>query len=321
MRKSRLLAKVILSSAAVTIFSQVAFSQDSNILQPIDEIEQKLKNEQFEVFRIRDLRFEGDITKRAILRFPENQMLQVKWKRSAEGGWAINNEPRYEIAAYELQKLFLSPSEFVVPPTVARALPVSQYQNIEKHVSPTFKNTKDVIYVLQYWLEKVSMDNIYDKKRFESDTTYARHFANMNILSYLIEHKDANRGNVLISSDPNNPRVFVVDNGFSFESPESNRGDTWRKIRVKRLPKKTVDRLRQINREDLENSLAVVAQFEWQDGLLKLVEPTAKMNKKRGVHHSGNIIQFGLTKFEISGLERRLKKLLGRVDSGKLKTF
>ncbi|MCG8607002.1 hypothetical protein MJD09_18720 [bacterium] len=320
MIKPSYFAKIGLSVCAVSVWA-AAFAQDSNVLHPIDQIEHLLKKEHFEIFRIRDLRFTGDITKRAILKFPGNQMIQVKWKRSAEGGWTTNNEPRYEIAAYKLQKLFLDPLEYVVPPTAARALPLSQYQKIEDQVTPTFKNTQDVVYVLQYWLEKVSMDDIYDKKRFDSDSTYAKHLGNMNILSYLIEHKDSNRGNFLISTDPNNPRVFAVDNGFSFESPHSNRGEDWRKIRLKRLPKKAIDRLRTVTRDTLDQVLAVVAQFELQSGFLRAVEPTAKINKKRGVHHEGSVIQFGLTEFEIAGLERRLKRLLDRVDSGNIKTF
>ncbi|MFQ6113772.1 MAG: hypothetical protein ACE5NG_06735, partial [bacterium] len=97
-----------------------AIAQDSNILLPIEEIEQRLTYEPFEIFRFRDSRFRGDITKRVILRYFDGTVIQVKWKRSERGGWAPNNEPRYEVAAYKLQKLFLNPEEFVVPPTVVR---------------------------------------------------------------------------------------------------------------------------------------------------------------------------------------------------------
>jgi hypothetical protein len=308
-------------TAMVAASALTAFGEDSNILYPIDEIEQMLKHQYFDIFRISGSRFKEDLTKRAILKFPVNKMVQVKWKRSAEDGWQTNNEPRYEIAAYEIQKLFLDPDEFIVPPTAARVLPISQYKRIEPGASPTFRGTQDVIYVLQYWLERVSTDDIYDKKRFESDLTYAKHLANMNILAYLIDHKDSNKGNFLISTDPDNPRVFAVDNGFAFESPKSKRGTYWRKIQVKKLPKKTVDRLRGISRQDLDEKLGVVAQFEMNNRTLNLVESTAKLDKHQGVHRSGNIIQFGLREREIDGVARRLNKLLEQVDSGKIKTF
>ena len=321
MQRMRAVIKTFFLAGSVLCFAFPALAQDSNILLPIAEIEQKLEYDNFEIFRFRPSRFEGDITKRAILRYPENQMLQVKWKRSAKGGGATNNEPRYEVAAYEIQKLFLDPQDYVVPPTVCRCMPLDQYRHIEKRVPATFKNSSDVFYVLQYWLNEVGTENVFDKKRFDRDSTYARHLANVNILSYLIKHNDANIGNFLVSTDPKNPRVFAVDNGFAFGSLESNRGFEWRNIRVKRLPGQTVERLRNITLEDLSNTLGVVAQFEIQNGHSVPVDPTENLDKKKGVRRSGNIIQFGLKKNEINGVHDRLKRLLRRIDSGKIKTF
>ncbi|MFQ5707737.1 MAG: hypothetical protein ACE5HO_09830 [bacterium] len=297
------------------------FAQDSNIRLPIEEIEQRMMYQPFEIFRFRDARFEGDITKRGILRWPDGTVMQVKWKRSAPGGWAVNNQPRYEIAAYELQKLFLDPQEYVVPPTCGNSLPLAQYREIEPDVKPTFKNTDSVFFVLQYWLEEVTQGKIYDKKRFKSDSTYARHLGNMNILSYLIKHNDSNVGNFLISTDPANPRVFAVDNGLAFGNLESNRGVEWRRIRVKRLPLKTVDRLRTVAEEDLTQTLGVVAQFEIKEGRLMPAQPTENLNPNKGVRVSKRFIQFGLTRSEIRGVSDRMRKLLKRVDSGKIKTF
>ena len=298
-----------------------ALAQDSNILHPIQELEQKLKREPFEIFRIRGSRFEGDLTKRAILRWSDGIPIQVKWKRAERGGWAVNNQPRYEIAAYELQKLFLEPEEYVVPPTAGRSLPLDQYQEIEPDVKPTFKNTTCVFFCLQYWLEEVTSKKIYDKKRFKSDTTYAKHLGNMNILSYIIRHNDSNEGNFLISKDSANPRVFAVDNGFAFGNLESDRGFKWRKIRVKSLPEKTIGRLRKIQKGDLEKTLGVVAQFQIQQGQLISVPASESLNAKKGVRVTNDIVQFGLTESEINGVFNRIKKLLKQVDSGKIKTF
>jgi len=245
----------------------------------------------------------------------------VKWKKAARGGRAVNNQPRYEIAAYELQKLFLEAEEYVVPPTAGRSLPLNKYQEIEPDVEPTFKNTSCVFFCLQYWLEEVTSEKIYDKKRFKSDTTYARHLGNMNILSYIIKHNDSNEGNFLISKDLDNPRVFAVDNGFAFGTLESNRGFVWRKIRVKSLPEKTIERLRKIQKSDLEKTLGVVAQFQIQQGQLISVPAGESLDEGKGVRVSEEIVQFGLTKSEINGVYNRIKKLLKRVDSGKIKTF
>ncbi|NIW70918.1 hypothetical protein GWN15_18870 [candidate division KSB1 bacterium] len=299
-----------------------ALAQDSNILMPVSEIEQRLKYEPFEIFKLQGSRYESDLTKRVILKWPNNVYLQAKWKRAAPGGWADNNEPRYEIAAYQLQKLFLEPEEYVVPPTVGKCLPVSQYKMIEPGVDPTFKNTSSVYFVLQYWLEQVSPDEIFNKDRFDEDPRYARHLANMNILSYLIEHKDSNVGNFLISTDPENPRVFAVDNSLAFGSAESNRGTRWRKIRVNRLPQSTIDKLRKISRENLHATLGIVEQYEIREyGRLVPIPPTENLNPDKGVRTSDKVIQFGLTAYEIDQVYDRLQNLLEGVDSGKYETF
>ena len=94
------------------IFSGLLSAQDSNISFPVAVIEKKLKHDEFEIFRFKDLRFEGDIGKRVILRYSDRKDLQIKWRRALKGGHTFNNAPRFEIAAYELQKLFLDESDF-----------------------------------------------------------------------------------------------------------------------------------------------------------------------------------------------------------------
>jgi len=305
---------------AAFLFSPLR-AQDSNFLFSISEIERRLQYEAFEIFQVRDSRFSGDITKRVTLKFPDSVFMQVKWKRAPKDGWGVNNEPRYEIAAYQLQKLFLEPPAYVVPPTLGRSLPLEAYRALDPEVAPTFKNTACVFFVLQYWLQQVSQEGVYDQKRLSSDSTYARHIGNMNILSYLIDHKDSNIGNFLISTDPAHPRVFAVDNSMAFASLESNKGYEWRKLRVKHLPARTIERLRRITKEDLEKALGVVAQFEIKDGQLVPVAASDCLDKNRGVRQKENIVQFGLTSYEINGVRDRLQKLLRDVDSGKIKTF
>lgn len=143
----------------------------------------------------------------------------------------------------------------------------------------------------------------------------------MNILSYLIKHKDSNVGNFLISTDPKNPRVFAVDNSLAFSSLESNRGTAWQKVRVKRLPKKTIERLKLITKIDLEHALSVVAQFEVHNGQLVSVDFTENLNEKKGIRRSDRIIQFGITKREIGNVFKRMQNLIKKVESGKIKTF
>jgi len=311
--------KRLLLLCSLSCFLNPVNASDKNFTLPVKEIEEKLASLNFEVLQMRGARFENDATKRALLKFGDT-LIQVKWKKAERGGEAVNNQPRYELAAYELQKLFLDHDEYVVPPTALRCLPIDQYPKTESEASPTFKNTSYVFFALQYWLENVSNKFKFDKKRFKSDPTYARFIGNLNIFSYLIKHSDSNVGNFLISVLPSAPRVFVVDNGLAFGDIVSDRGFVWRRLKVKRLPNETIERLRKITHEDLQ-TLGVVAQFETVDGQLIPTRATQNLNEKKGVRQKDGIIQFGLTSYEIKRVFNRLKKLLQRVDSGKIKTF
>ncbi|MBW3552637.1 MAG: hypothetical protein KY466_03955 [Gemmatimonadetes bacterium] len=310
------------SSFLMLLLTAPAGAQDGNILERVDSIESRMLYGVFDVVDQRGSRFEGDRTNRAALSFPDGSMMVAKWARSATGGEAFNNQPRYEAAAYEIQKLFLDEPSYVVPPTVLRAFPLTWYQRLQADATPTFRNTSSVLVTLQYWLFNVNGEDVWDEDRFARDTAYARHFADLNILTYLIRHNDANVGNLQISRDPANPRVFAVDNGLAFASETSDRGATWRNLRLKRLPRGTVDRLRSITEDDLRGQLEVLAQWEvGADGVLRAVEPTENVSPGRGVRQEGNIIQLGLSQREIRDTWRRLQRLLQDVDRGRYELF
>ena len=170
-----------------------------------------------------------------------------------------------------------------MPPTVGRGFPLHMYRELDRDAQPTFKESSEMFCVVQYWLNEVTTNDIFDKKRFNSDTLYAKYLGNLNIFTYLIKHNDSNIGNILISTDPSNPRVFAVDNGIAFGDFRSARGSIWRRIRLKRLPKETLDRLRQIKYEDLTRTLSVVAQYIVVNGQLMRMEPTSNLDRRKGV--------------------------------------
>jgi hypothetical protein len=288
---------------------------------PIPEIEHKLQFEKYDIFRAKDARFPGDVVKRCIFRWPDESMLQLKMKRAPTGGHITNNAPRFEMAAYQLQKMFLDHDDYVVPPTYGRSMPVKEYRKYEIQVSPTFKNTSSVFFILQCWLEEVTNEFEFDEERFDSDSSYAYHIANLNIFTYLIEHHDSNKGNFLISTIPDLPRVYAVDNGMAFGEQESRRGIFWRDIRVSKLPAKTVDRLKTITTEQLHTKLGVVAQYQIVDGLLEQAEATENLDPKKGVRRAGSKVQFGLTADEIAAIDKRLKKLIQEIDKHKYTLF
>ncbi|UCC71613.1 MAG: hypothetical protein JSV86_14670 [Gemmatimonadota bacterium] len=295
-----------------------AFAQWENIYLPVDTIERLLRYEDFEIASFRDARFEGDRTQHAVLRFPGKVAMRVKWAAAPKRGDSFNNRPRFELAAYELQKLFLDEDDYVVPPTVARAIPLEDYPRT-RSVDPTF-DTSSVLVLMQYWLSNVTPDGIYDRDRLNSDSVYARHFGNLNILTYLIRHADANFGNFLLSTEPTNPRLFAVDNGVSF-GDISDRPDDWRRLRTDRLPRAAVERLRGITEEDLQQALGVMIQYEIREGRLVEVEPTENRNPGRGAHKQDDVVQMGLTSREIRGVYGRLEDLLRDVDRGRIEVF
>src|SRR5687767_8866029 len=116
--KARYLALVF----ATLLASAPAVAQDGNILFPAATVEMMLRNEPFQIIDRRGSRFESDRTQRVALSFNDSTVLLVKWAKAAPGASTFNNEPRYELAAYELQKLFLPEAEYVVPPTVSRVV-------------------------------------------------------------------------------------------------------------------------------------------------------------------------------------------------------
>jgi len=210
----------------------------------------------------------------------------------------------------------------VVPPTLSRSFDLDWYhQSVDASVRATFSNTRSVLVTMQYWLSAVTADSVFNLKRFERDTAYARHLADLNVVTYLIKHNDANAGNVLVSSNPVNPRMFAVDNGLAFGIEESDRGTEWRQLRVPRVSLQTVEKLRKITREDLDRTLAVVVEYELREGQYVPAEKTANISRGQGVRRREGRLQLGLTRTEIDGVENRIKSLLRQVDGGKLKTF
>jgi len=296
-------------------------AQDLNVMLPVSLIEQRLKYEPMDIIEFRGARVPTDRTQRASLVYPDSSLMAIQFAKAPRGGAEFNNEPRYEMAAYVLQKLFLDERDYVVPPTAIRAVPLDWLRGFDPSARATFSRANSVVIVIQYWLYQVSQDNFYDPARFAADTVYARHFADFNLFTHLVNHSDANIGNYLISTSTVNPRVFAVDNGVAFRSEPSDRGFEWRDLRVDRLPRATVERLRALTEADLQAALGVLVQFEVQEGELVMVEPGAPLSTSRGVRESGGVVQFGLTNPEIRDVWNRMRNVLNRVDSGRITVF
>ena len=299
-------------------------AQDLNIPRPADEIERELVTAPFVITaaEISRPKAKGDITLKAEVSFAGAPSYRVKLRRAEPGAEDFNNRPRYDLAAYELQKLFLDPAEYVVPPTALRMMPLAELRPHSPEAKPTFKGSEDVLVVLQYWLNEVKViADVYDPERFATDPQYARHIGQLNVLTFLIEHGDSNVGNFLISRAATGPRVFSIDNGVAFEFNESDRGQLWMKMRVDRLPADLVERLRKITSEELHRRLGVLAQWQLQDGRWIAMTPGENLAPARGVRKEDGIVQLGLRKADIDQVGRQLGRLLKQVDDGQVATF
>jgi hypothetical protein len=299
--------------------------QDTNILHPIDYIESRLTAPELHIADMDYARpLEGDRSRRVTLAGVDGEPdMEVHWKPVGRGGEGFNNEPRYELAAYRLQAMFLDEEDYVVPPTVLRSMPLEEYQQIRSVSGPTISGTRSVLFLLSYWIQNLAVDTVdpFEPNMFEWNPIYRWHWGNVNILTHLIDHKDANHGNILVSMDGTNPRVFSVDNDIAFRSQVSDQGDRWRRLLVDRLPDRTVERLREITLEQLDAELGVVAEFQIVDGHLEPVEPGENLRPGRGVRVTDERVQFGLTDREIRDVYRNIERLLDRVDRGQLATF
>jgi hypothetical protein len=308
-------------TALLLLVATVAGAQDANITQPIADLERILAAEPLVIVQaeISRPKAKGDITLRADVAFGDAPPLRVKLRKAEPGAEAFNNVPRYDLAAYELQKLFIDPPEYVVPPTALRMVPFADFARYSPGVRRTFPPADQVLAVAQYWLSDVKViADVYDAARFGSDPVYARHIGQLNVLTHLIQHRDSNVGNFLIGRAERGARVFSIDHGVAFASSDSDRGKLWRDMRVTQLPEDTIARLRRITPEQLESRLAVLAQWRLQDGRYVPAPLGPNLAARRGVRRVDGQLQMGLTSMEIWAIQRLLDGLLQRVDKGEI---
>jgi hypothetical protein len=312
----------LIAALVLPVLVATAAAQDANITQPIADLERLFAAEPLVITASESSRpnAKGNITLKAEISFGGSPPLRVKLRKAEPGADSFNNVPRYDLAAYELQKLFVDPAEYLVPPTALRMVPLADFAKHWPDVKRTFPTADQVLALVQYWLSDIRViPDVYDPERFARDELYARHIGQLNILTYLVRHGDANLGNFLIGKAEVGPRVFSIDHGVAFASEESDRGEIWREMRVDRLPADTVERLRQITPEVLSDRLAVLAQWRLDGRNYVPVARGENLSKGRGVRRPGDQLQMGLNSSEIREVHRRLTRLLQRVDRGEIK--
>jgi hypothetical protein len=286
------------------------------------EIERRLTQEDFEARRVEDAGAGVTGAEKVTLAFDsDGTEMKVKWKvvPSSLDGW--NNSPRKELAAYQIQKWFLDPEDYVVPTTVVICRPMEKIR--VRRFKPTVDGTNCVLFVLSAWLENVTVpDELYDAERFRTDAPYAYHLANFNTLAVLIDHRDGRAGNFLVSKDDEDRRVYAVDNGISFNAWIWNYFVTnWEDMRVPAVPKTTIDRLRRLRDEDYERLGVLVEMRLDENGIFRQVPPGPNLDPGKGAQLRDGIVQFGLTRLEIHEVRDNVEDLLEDVDEGEIAVF
>ena len=279
----------------------------------------------FKLMESKKTEYGGSGPSRISLYFPSvDREIRFKWKVVPRNKLeTVNNSPRKEIAAYQVQKLFMEPEDYVVPTTIALCVPLESYRMEEGEAKPSLPGASCVLGTLAVWLDEVTIGkDLYQAERFTKDPGYAYYMANFNLLTYLIDHKDSRESNFLVSKESNRRQVFSVDNGIAFQ-PFLYKffADNWDVIRVAGLRREQVERLRALKREDLD-ALGVVGHFEKDErGVFVAGKAKRNLGPNKGVRVGDDKVQIGLARFEIDGVWDRMQALLQQVDSGEIPVF
>jgi hypothetical protein len=319
---SRTLAASLTLAAAFAFAGPASAVLPSNWQIPPHEAEERFRSQEFKIrdAKLLDAGVTGAFTFKA--EFPDGKVFKLKWKTIPRGGDGWNNSPRKEMAAYVVQKWFVDEEDYIVATLAPRCLGMEQFGSITAGGKPTFKGLNCVLGMIAIWM--VNLEDpwpFFEEDRFRTDPQYARFLSDLNVLTYLIRHRDGRRGNFLRSTDLSDPRVYSVDNGISHNTvPWNFLVPNWNVIRVPWLRKETVERLRKLKEEDIEAQLGVLAEMRTDaDGGLHLVENGPNLDPEKGVRVQKHTVQFGLDDEEIDDLQERLEKLLEDVDAGKIK--
>jgi hypothetical protein len=288
------------------------------------DLETLLAEEPFEIATIEAAGSGVTGASRATLAFANGATVEVKWKAFPPALDDWNNSPRKELAAYEIQKLFLTPEEYVVPTTVVRCVDLEQARSQRPDVQATVEGTRCVLVVFSVWMQHVTApEDLYDAERFQRDPAYALHLANLNVLTHLIDHRDGRKGNLLLGDESGPSRAYAADNGISFGPWIWNYFVTnWNELRVPALPRRTVGRLRDVVDEDTEKLRVLVELALDDEGIYRPVAaPHRPIDPAKGARRDGRVLQLGLTGNEIDAVRDRLAELLEAVDRAEVAEF
>jgi len=264
----------------------------------------------------------------------DGTVLRAKWR--ALSGGSLVNVPHRELGAYHVQRLLLDPTDYVVPPTAARCLPLAAYrEHVDAQAAPT-QGSECVLGVLTYWLEDAMSVNeareeellqagegLYDPERFDADPIYRATLSNLNLLSHLVRHGDAHRGQFVFAHRGGHLVSYSVDHSVAFEAipnPMLLFRKDWSQIQLPSLAQRSVERLRSVTPAEL-SALHTLTELELRDGILVPTEVGEPFGDTDAAHRrEGDRFQIGLKEAEVEGLTERMRALLASIERGEVAT-
>lgn len=247
----------------------------------------------------------------------EVRVVDTKWKPGPKRFTGLNNSPRKEVAAFQIQKLFLAPDRWVAPPTVMRCVEPVQGTVPKRSGGKDF----DCVWgVLSYWIDNIEAPETIDEQRFQTDVAYRTAIADLNLFTYVIGHRDTHRNNWYMSTDEDHVRGASVDNGVAFSGVKNYFvAIDWGDIHVPVLASDSVERLRSITDADLEK-LRVLGAWRVEDGDLVRI-PMDTPPGKTAITYEDGLLVHGLSHHEVEEVRERIDEVLAQVDSGEIGTF
>jgi hypothetical protein len=259
----------------------------------------------------------------------QRTVFRARWRAQSTDG--LINEPRKELAAYAVQKLFLGAEELAAPPTSAHCFPLADYRRFAPEEKPTFEHADCVLGFATYWLEDVKsvesareadwLDDdgkgLWDAELYEEDALYRSSISRVNLLTYLINHGDAHENQFMIERTSRGLVAYVVDCSIAFlsiKNPMLLVRQDWSALQVPQFPRSSIARLRALRDEDFAR-LGVIARLQLRGRQLHSL-PLPADNKEIAGEMSwhGQELHIGLTDAEIQLVKDRVRELLARPD-------
>ncbi|HEY6078642.1 MAG TPA: hypothetical protein VIW29_07555 [Polyangiaceae bacterium] len=299
--------------------------------RPAAQVE-KLLGDELEILSMADTPSGSQGAMLLTLRAPRHgTVLRVKWR--PQSGADVINEPRKELAACAVQRLFLEPDELVAPPTVAHCFALEKYRVHVPKAKPSFHSIDCVLGFASLWLEDVQSvggarkdgllspgDGIWDPGLFAKDALYRSSVGKANLLTYLINHGDAHSEQFMLERAPGGLRTYVVDSSIAFlsiKNPMLLLRQDWSSIQLPKLPPRPIQRLAKLTDADYAR-LACATTLVRHDRQLTTEHQPHCAPGDTTMSWQGERLRIGLSKSEIELVRQRVGELLQRPDLAQL---